>query len=162
MRESRQHMRVSRLGIITLLIAVIAFLVSCKPTQAPEMSRGESIPVEEDRRFQNDITEHHEDSKNYTYDQFSALFKDDSSVISIVERFGLAEACIYVSPEYGESHYYVYPLKNNEYCFVFFDPQLYTGRGDVVLELMQYPSERFDQIGRQLVRQEDIPLNQAN
>lgn len=126
------------------------------------MNREENISVIGDSDFQTYITENIENSKNYTYDQFAALFREDISVISIIERFGLVDACSYVSPEYGESHYYVYPLKNNEYCFVFFDSQPYTGRGDMVLELMKYPSERFDQIGCKLVRQEDIPFNQAN
>lgn len=159
-------MKYAHWGTCLLMIAIIVLLASCKPAQVveelPEMNKGENISVVADSSFQNAITESQEDSKNYTYDQFAAFFKNDTSVVSIIARFGLVEACSYVSPEYGESHYYVYPLKNNEYCFVFFDPQPYTGQGDMVLELMKYPSERFDQLGCFLVRQEDIPFNQAN
>jgi len=141
----------------TLSILIVICMTACNlqvDSPAPTETRSAKVQREE---YNGVINNQYDQSQRYSFQEFKEECRDIVSVFSLFGQFGEVETHYFASPEYGEIHYCIYPLSGNEYCFVFFEPQPYTGIGYMILEYMQYPSERFDECGSKIVNPEDIP-----
>lgn len=102
-------------------------------------------------------------SSSYSFVEFSSRIAPGTSVITLKNKFGTVAPRSYTTSVFSEDgedityHYYKYPLKNGETCFVFYCPQTFGESGYFVEKLILYPSEEFDNYGAFMINPEDIP-----
>ena len=142
---------------VMLVLLIVIGATACNMQNYSTTMIEESTANTQNKGRQSVMFENSGKSQQYSFQEFSNAVGDGLSITSLFAQFGEVEMHSFNSLDYGETHYCIYPLSNNEYCFVFFDWQPYTGRGNTILELMQYPSERFEQCGTKIVSRDDIP-----